>query len=194
MAAIDLSDPDLICYAFRATLETAETVDGSIGLRSATSVYRVTRRIHATQAESTLFGRRAVCTFVIPLQATPTFITSGVSLNWTLRVEFVTPTIHITEVEDQRDHGDDDEDEDGEELELELEREGEREPKLPQKIDREHGLSLLEEISKDDRGSVFAAAETLSCSSFDVAIPLVVYGPVSDETGHQTSAQDGWPV
>lgn len=38
------------------------------------------------------------------------------------------------------------------------------------------GTRLLELIGEDDRGSVFSSVETLPCESFEIAIPLTVYG------------------
>ena len=71
------------------------------------------------------------------------FITSGVSLEWKLRIEFITPRLTF---------------EDGEEAEWN---------------------ELLEEISSDDRGIILAAIERLPCESFEVAVPVRVYGAVS---------------
>lgn len=168
IAAVDVSGADVPCYAFRATLETTEAVDASIALRSAASVDRVTRRVHASQTESTLFARRVVCAFVVPLQATPTFTTSGVSVAWTLRIEFVASRLQLME---------------------EPEDEAERGEQLP-----DGALQLLEEVSSDERGSISASVETLRCESFDVAIPLRVYGPVSNETGPEASTTESWFV
>ncbi|KAI9885091.1 MAG: hypothetical protein M1823_003102 [Watsoniomyces obsoletus] len=182
MAAVDLARADVACYAMRATLETTETVDGRIALRSSSSVQRATRRRHASQSESTLFAQRVLCTLGIPLSATPGFITTGVSLNWSLRVEFVTPRLTAGPSpgprgigEDDGDDGnDDDEDDDDEKAAL---------------------PPLLEELTRDERGSVWAAVEHLPCETFDVAIPLRVYGPVSDEVHLETtSTREGWAV
>jgi hypothetical protein len=38
------------------------------------------------------------------------------------------------------------------------------------------GARLLESIGEDDRGSVFSSVETLPCESFEITIPLTVYG------------------
>ncbi|KAJ9209122.1 hypothetical protein DTO021D3_430 [Paecilomyces variotii] len=38
------------------------------------------------------------------------------------------------------------------------------------------GAGLLETIGEDDRGAVFSSLENLSCESFEIAIPLTVYG------------------
>ncbi len=89
-AVIDFSQSDLSCYSLYATLETSENVDSAIALRSSASISRVTRRIYASLSENTLFGRRAIFCPTIPLNATPGFFTSGVSLEWNLRFEFVT--------------------------------------------------------------------------------------------------------
>ena len=158
VAIIDLSQTDIPSYALHAILETAETVDPSLALRSNASIYRVTRKTHASQSEVTLFTQRVVCSFRIPLTATPDFISSVLSLAWTLRVEFITPRITGKE-EDQED-----------------------------------GQQLLEELSTDERGTILTAVEGLTCDSFEVGIPLRVYGPVSDRPGREVSADEGLPV
>lgn len=144
-AAIDFTNAAIPCYAVHAALETSEKVDSSIALRSEASILRATRRIHASHSESTLFARRIVFAPTIPASATPEFITSGVSLDWRLRIEFVTPRLT---------------DADGE-------------PRDPADV-----ASLLEEVGRDDRGVVLAAAEVLDCETFEIEVPLTVYGAV----------------
>ena len=139
-AIIDFSHSDFSCYSLYATLETMENVDGAIALRSSASISRVTRRIYASLSENTLFGRRAIFCPTIPLNATPAFYTSGVSLEWSLRFEFVTSRAE----NDEADSGLDD--------------------------------VLLEEVASDERGSVSVAVPGLLCDSFDVTVPLKVYG------------------
>ncbi|KAI9844542.1 MAG: hypothetical protein M1837_005501 [Sclerophora amabilis] len=137
---IDFSMAHIPCYAIHATLETSEKVDPTISLRSEASIYRVSRRTHATQSESTLFARRVIFSPTIPINATPEFITSGVGLGWKLRIEFVTPRMT-----------------------------GEEE-------DESNATELLEEVSQDDRGQIMAAVEGLRCESFEITVPLKVYG------------------
>ncbi|KAH7356938.1 Rgp1-domain-containing protein [Rhexocercosporidium sp. MPI-PUGE-AT-0058] len=138
--AIDFSDAEIPCYAIHASLETSEKVESSISLRSEASILRVTRKIHASHSESTLFARRIIFSPTIPASATPEFITSGVSLDWRVRIEFVTP-------------------------------------RLLRDRDADLGYAdLLEEVSRDDRGIVLAAAEALDCESFEIAVPLRIYG------------------
>ena len=38
------------------------------------------------------------------------------------------------------------------------------------------GAGLLEAVSQDERGQVLSALENLGCESFEIAIPLTVYG------------------
>ena len=139
-AAVDFQEAGVSCRFLTATLETSETVDANIALRSRASIHRVTRRIIASQSESTLFAKKVVFSPMIPSNATPEFVTSGVNLEWKLRFEFITSQTR-----------------DGAEL--------------------DDGLDdLLEEVAKDDRGTVMAAVQGLPCETFDVTVPLRVYG------------------
>ncbi|KFA74643.1 hypothetical protein S40288_03195 [Stachybotrys chartarum IBT 40288] len=144
--AVDFTDADIPCYAVHSTLETAEKIDPSIAVRSESSVQRVTRKVYVTSAEASLFSRRIVFTPTIPVSATPEFITSGVSLEWKIRVEFVVPS-------------------------------QESNPPTPGVQRGSH--PLLEQISRDEKGGlVLVAAERIACESFDVSVPLRVYGAV----------------
>ncbi|KAH6656779.1 Rgp1-domain-containing protein [Truncatella angustata] len=145
--AIDFTNADVPCYAVHASLETAERVEPAFALRSEASVHRVTRKIYGSSSEATLFSRRVVFSPTIPINATPEFMTSGLSLEWKVRVEFVVPSSGVESEEAER------------------------------RQDGPH--PLLEEISRDDRGGlVMVAAENLECESFEVAVPLRVYGAV----------------
>lgn len=141
VVAIDFTGAEIPCYAMHASLETSETVDCAIALRSEASIHRVTRKIHSSNSESTLFARRTVFSPAIPATATPSFITSGVSLDWKIVIEFVTPRFDALEDE----------------------------VKVP-------GAELLEVVSRDDRGIILAAAEAIDCETFEIAVPLRVYG------------------
>ncbi|KAI1117448.1 Rgp1-domain-containing protein [Nemania sp. NC0429] len=164
---IDFSGAEIPCYAVHAALETSEHVDVSLALRSEASIHRVTRKVYSSSSEVTMFARRIVFNPTIPITATPEFITSGLHLEWKIRVEFVIPASVTTK--DPVDDAEDDDDDDDEE------REGEaREKKKPKE-----GHQLLEEISHNDKsGLILVAAENLECESFEVAVPLRVYGAV----------------
>lgn len=150
-AVIDFTNADIPCYSMHVSLETSEKVDPAIALRSNASIYRVTRKVHASFSENALFAQRLSFSPTIPSSATPEFITSGVSLEWKIRVEFITPRlVH----------------EDGEQA---------------------YWDDLLEEVESGDRGVILAAAERLPAESFEVMVPVRVYGAISraevDEDG-----------
>ncbi|KAM0251108.1 hypothetical protein ACHAQJ_008353 [Trichoderma viride] len=141
---IDFADADVPCYAVHATLETSEKIDSSLAIRSESSIHRVTRKVYVATSESTLFTRRVVFTPTIPISATPEFVTSGISFEWKIRVEFVVPSQGHDALRGQQ---------------------------TP--------YPLLEQISRDDKGGlVLVAVENLACESFDVPVPLRVYGAV----------------
>lgn len=143
---IDFTDADIPCYAVHATLETAEKVDSSLAVRSESSIHRVTRKVYVATSEAALYSRRVVFTPTIPISATPEFVTSGISFEWRIRVEFVVPY-----------HG--------------------PEGSNPGALRAPH--PLLEQISQDEKGGlVLVAMENLACESFDVSVPLRVYGAV----------------
>lgn len=155
-AVIDFKDSHIPCYSVHVSLETSEKVDPAIALRSNASIYRVTKKAHASFSENALFSQRLTFSPTIPPNATPEFITSGVSLEWKLRVEFITPRlVH----------------EDGGEATWD---------------------DLLEEISSDDRGVILAAAQRLPAESFEVQVPIRVYGAVSGAP--EAMDDEGFPV
>lgn len=128
-------------YSVNLELESAERIDQSLALRSSSSIQRVTRKVHASLRENSLFAKSISFSMAIPAQATPTFETTGVSLLWRLRVEFTT----------------------------------ERQ-QMPW---QEEGLEvdeLLEEIGRDERGANLLAKEKLMAETFEIAVPLRVYG------------------
>lgn len=144
---IDFQNADLASYALHCTLETSETVDPLIALRSKASIQRVTRKVHASHHEATISAGRVSFNPLIPIHATPDFTTSGVSLQWNLRFEFVTDRAGALD-EYEEDLND-----------------------------------LMEEIAKDERGTVHAAMQGLPCEVFEVAVPLRIFGacPVADQ-------------
>ncbi|KAF4313220.1 Rgp1 [Botryosphaeria dothidea] len=153
-AIIDFDNAQVPVYGIAVTLESSEKIDPAIALRSSASIYRVTRKVHASFAENTLFARRVSFAPTVPPNATPEFITSGISLEWKLRVEFVTPRIGNTL----------------------------NSPTI-EKPSMWGGQGLLEELTSDDRGTVLAALERLNCETFEVAVPIRVYGALTGSEG-----------
>lgn len=134
-----------LTYSVNLELESAERVDPSLALRSGSSIQRVTRKVHASMRENSLFARALSFSLAIPAHATPTFETTGVSLLWRLRVEFTT----------------------------------ERQPahmSWPEDDGQDGGRELLEEIGKDERGASLLAKERLMAETFEIAVPLRIYG------------------
>lgn len=168
--AVDFTGAEIPCYAVHAALETAERVDPSLAMRSEASIHRASRKVHVFSSEATLFSRRMVFSPTIPVTATPEFVTSGISLEWKIRLEFVVPS-QDTEpraIEEQPVEDEDNEGEQGQDRRL-----------IPEPKHHQGPHPLLEEISRDERGGlVLAAAENLTCESFEVAVPLRVYGAV----------------
>ncbi|KAI0392478.1 Rgp1-domain-containing protein [Xylariaceae sp. FL0594] len=151
--ALDFGNAEVPCYAVHAALETSERIDPSLALRSEASIHRVTRKVYESLSEATMFARRVVFSPTIPIAATPEFVTSSLSLEWKIRIEFVIPS--SAPVVNAIDGPDD------------------------QLVANEQPQPLLEEISRDDKGGlVLVAAETLECESFEVAVPIRVYGAV----------------
>lgn len=281
--AIDFEGAEIPCYAVHVALETAERVDSSLALRSEASVHRVTRKVLVSSSEATMFAKRVVFTPTIPVTATPEFMTSGVSLEWKVRVEFVVPSAEalermgqsqilgqasqspgqgggqgmgmglgitnngeeeyeivsdeeaerngvIEEVdEEESDTPEGERDEEQEERETRTlvkangsaniergkqksrsrppmlrknqtlsERERERNMQQQQQQQQQQPHPLLEEISRDDRGGlVLVAAENLICESFEVAVPLRIYGAVGtglEKLERDEATDEGLPV
>ncbi|KAH8888305.1 Rgp1-domain-containing protein [Thozetella sp. PMI_491] len=173
---VDFAGAEVPCYAVHAALETSERVDPSLALRSEASVHRVTRKVFSSASEATLFTRRMVFNPTIPVSATPEFVTSGVNLEWKIRLEFVVPA-HDERVagleREEREAEEGDEEGDG------AEGKGLVRGESASHAQQSGPHPLLEEISRDDRGGlVLVAAENLFCESFEVAVPLRVYGAV----------------
>ncbi|KAL8778908.1 MAG: hypothetical protein Q9213_007193 [Squamulea squamosa] len=143
--AIDFHASDYQCLSLRVTLETSEHIDPTIALRSPASILRASRRIYATQHETTICTERLFFNPAIPSNSTPEFITSGVSLEWRLRFEFVT-----------RNH---------------IDREALGNRVIP---------DVLEQVAEDERGTVSIAIEAMRCDTFEVTLPLRIYGGVSE--------------
>ncbi|KAF2872908.1 Rgp1-domain-containing protein [Massariosphaeria phaeospora] len=179
-AVIDFTNAVIPCYSLHVSLDSAEKVDPAIALRSNASIYRVTRKVHAALSENALFAQRLAFALTIPPSATPEFITSGVSLEWKLRIQFITP--RLTPHEDSGGGGGSEEARGGAGR-------GGGGGAAPAWHD-----DLLEEIASDDRGVVLAAAERLPAESFEVQVPVRVYGAVSGAPEATVADDEGRPI
>ncbi|KIW39467.1 uncharacterized protein PV06_08078 [Exophiala oligosperma] len=158
-AVIDFSDGQVCCASLRSTLESTEKVSPSLAVRSAATINRVTRKTYGAQAENVLFARRATFAPSIPASATPTFVTSGVNLEWSLRFEF--GTVKTLE------GGHDDDDDGGDNNNNNNNDHG---------VPAKPAVELVEEVVRDERGTINVAVENLDCETFEVVIPITVYG------------------
>ncbi|GAB7360409.1 hypothetical protein MBLNU230_g8366t1 [Neophaeotheca triangularis] len=139
-------------YAVNFSLETSETVDPSLALRSGSSIHRATRKVHALQRENTLFARQTAFALPIPANATPGFETTGVGLGWVLKVEFM------------------------------VQRQQQQQQQQGSKSGVGNGQEdLLESLGQDERGRSYLARERLLAETFEISVPLRVYGAPSVE-------------
>ncbi|MCJ1313300.1 hypothetical protein MMC25_006977 [Agyrium rufum] len=150
---VDFTIANVPCHSVHVFLETFETVDPSIALRSSQSIRRATRKIYASQCEFAVCQYRAFFNPTIPLTATPSFYTSGLNLEWRLHFEFICT---VSGIEDSLVNG------------------------------------LMEEIGQDERGRVLAAIEGLPCESFEVDVPIRVYGSLA--TREDSLEQDEYSI
>lgn len=163
-------------YAVNVWLETVERIDPSLALRSSSSVQRATRKVLAHVSETVLFARKISFRLEIPTTATPTFETTGVQLAWRVRVEFVTARVRPKAVRglgiDDQDDGDDDEATSHTTVEDDL----------------------LEEVGRDERGVVRIAKERLVAETFEVAVPVRVYGVAGTGSDGQEAETNGLEI
>ncbi|KAJ8326714.1 Golgi membrane exchange factor (Ric1p-Rgp1p) subunit [Batrachochytrium dendrobatidis] len=86
----NFSNGSIPCLQASVFLESVETVDPTFSLKQKHSTVAYTRRCHAELHRSTLNSRRLVLSVAIPPTATADFQTTAVSMQWSLRLEFVT--------------------------------------------------------------------------------------------------------
>jgi hypothetical protein len=151
-------------------LESAEDIDPDVSVRSQSSVYRATRRVHGTKSEWTTFARRVQFAFAIPTGAAPSFETSSgspmfttlilVRHHWSLRLEFLTSLTPEPNPNDPQ-------------------------APIPQ--------NLLKLVENDDRASMYVATDTLFCETFDCHVPLVVL-PTNQEIPEDRVGLAGFAV
>ncbi|KAI4737078.1 Rgp1-domain-containing protein [Aureobasidium sp. EXF-12298] len=164
-------------YGINVWLETTERVDPSLALRSSSSVQRATRKTHAHVSENVLFAQKVSFRLEIPTTATPTFETTGVQLDWRVRVEFVTARVRPKAASGL---GIEENEADGAEEESALAEAREND--------------LLEEVGRDERGIVRIAKERLVAETFEVAVPIRVYGVTGTEVDRHEAGTDGLEV
>ncbi|KAG9700005.1 Rgp1-domain-containing protein, partial [Aureobasidium melanogenum] len=164
-------------YGINVWLETTERVDPSLALRSSSSVQRATRKTHAHVSENVLFAQKVSFRLEIPTTATPTFETTGVQLDWRVRVEFVTSRVRPKAAS-------------GLGIEANETNGTEEESALAEAREND----LLEEVGRDERGVVRIAKERLVAETFEVSVPIRVYGVTGTEVDRHQAETDGLEV
>jgi len=167
---VDFTSAPTLCYGLEITLESSEKVDPSFAIRSTQSVERATRRSWARMIDSTFWSKKCAFNAQIPSTATPTFSTTGIGLDWCIRVEFIVAT-----------HSDDDEhktDELGDSIEDDARRKMER---------------LMDETNSDERGITLSATSYLACESFEITVPIRVFGAAVGDVENGTGPE-GLPI
>lgn len=148
----------------------------NLALRSASSVYRVTRKVHAQYSENCLFSKRITFVPTIPQSGTPEFSTSGVSLTWCLRIEFISS--HTNSHSNNGPSG-------GHSRVTSTV--GNDVFDFPEEYPYKNE-GLMERTHKDDRGQLFTATQHVWCDSFDCSIPVKVY---ANEIGSSGAGNHG---
>ncbi|KAG9299582.1 hypothetical protein G9A89_020753 [Geosiphon pyriformis] len=87
---INFTDALIPSYQVSITLENSELVELSVANRPQSQISRLTRKIHGEHHEFCLNSNRISFAISIPTSSTPDFSTTGVKLQWGLRVEFIT--------------------------------------------------------------------------------------------------------
>ncbi|KAJ2962093.1 hypothetical protein NQZ79_g2810 [Umbelopsis isabellina] len=147
MGVLNFKGCDIPTYHINITLESQEEIEQSIALKSQQQTKKITRRIHSEHHEFCLNTRRVAFSLPVPVTATPDFQTTGVKLQYFLRLEFLTG-IQRTVIPD---------------------------PSSPDQIEKENVPSYLP-INVDGRHKHYQAAQEVDVSSFDCTIPLRIYG------------------
>jgi len=166
---VDFTSAPTLCYGVEMTLESSEKVDPSFAIRSTQSVERATRRSWARMIDSTFWSKKCVLNTQIPSTATPTFSTTGIGLDWCIRVEFI-----VAKHSDEEREGDD--------TTNDVQGDARR------KVER-----LMDEVNSDERGTTLSAASYLACESFEITVPIRVFGAAVGDVENGTGPE-GLPI
>ncbi|KAJ1556524.1 hypothetical protein HK096_000363, partial [Nowakowskiella sp. JEL0078] len=89
---INFSNSSIPCYQISVYLETSEQIEVPFASRSKLQTTKLTRKVVAEFHKYTLNMNRISIGLSIPVLCTPEFQTTAVSVQWCLRMEFVTGT------------------------------------------------------------------------------------------------------
>ncbi|KAI9720553.1 MAG: hypothetical protein M1828_005637 [Chrysothrix sp. TS-e1954] len=203
-----------LVYAIAITLESSEHIDPTIAIRSAASVERATRRVWDRRVVGGNGGiglgwcSKWAGQLKVPITATPTFSTTGVSVEWILRLELIVDAMPKSQkMATSRDNSPSEPDDDAidandriSEEQLDDTNTKSRHDKNAQKATgsqtgAQRLRSLLHQLNADERGSTFVAVPHVACESFEVVIPIKVFGVAGAAGPHAgINGTDGLPV
>ncbi|KAG1607339.1 hypothetical protein G6F46_012369 [Rhizopus delemar] len=90
MGILDFNEATLSTYKISIFLESSEVVEDTIALRTQQQIARVSRKMHSDFHSFCLGNKRLSFSLPIPATASPDFQTTGVSLKYYLKFEFIT--------------------------------------------------------------------------------------------------------
>ncbi|KAK4516625.1 uncharacterized protein ATC70_011601 [Mucor velutinosus] len=90
IGVLDFSEAILSTYKISIFLESCESVEDTISLRTPQHISRVSRKTHSDFHSFCLDNKRLSFSLPIPATASPEFQTTGVSLKYFLKFEFIT--------------------------------------------------------------------------------------------------------
>ncbi|PHZ08310.1 Rgp1-domain-containing protein [Rhizopus microsporus ATCC 52813] len=90
VGVLDFTGATLSTYKISIFLESCEVVEETIALRPQQQIARVSRKIHSDFYSFSLGNRRLSFSLPIPATCSPDFQTTGVSLKYYLKFEFIT--------------------------------------------------------------------------------------------------------
>ncbi|KAI8908980.1 Rgp1-domain-containing protein [Gorgonomyces haynaldii] len=90
MLVLNFSKSTVPCYHVSVYLESSEVVDNAYALRSKPQVLYHTRVCYGSVHQNTLNTKRLALQLPIPQNATPDFQSTAISMQWYIRLEFIT--------------------------------------------------------------------------------------------------------
>ncbi|KAJ3299458.1 hypothetical protein HK104_008814 [Borealophlyctis nickersoniae] len=94
---IDFGNSSIPCFQVSMFLESTEQLEPSFSNnKTKQQLQRMTRRVIAERHQYTLNTKRMAVSLSIPVGSTPEFRTTAVSLQYNLRLEFITSASHAT--------------------------------------------------------------------------------------------------
>lgn len=89
-AVLNFSKSSMPCHHISVYLESHETVEPDFASKSKDYLKMHTKQCHGEFHQSVLNSKRSAVVLNIPSRATPDFVSTAISVNWSLRICFIT--------------------------------------------------------------------------------------------------------